>query len=252
MSGSSRVGVAGVFRTGLWRGWKALRANALPGVVLWVVAAAIVAGYFAVEPVTGAMDALGGVKERYGFLYSAASTVVFGAAIPWVVTRWRLGARGQGRASFALLLAVFWAVKGVEIDLLYRVQAWVWGTGNDAATVAAKVATDMLVYMPWWAVPTTVAAYALERHDYSVGRWWRSLDGRWVGREVVPIVVANWAVWVPAVAGIYVLPLALQIPMQNLVLCLWALMLIFMIDEGAETEGDAEDVAGDAASRGAS
>ncbi|MEM1213057.1 MAG: hypothetical protein AAGI68_12265 [Planctomycetota bacterium] len=41
--------------------------------------------------------------------------------------------------------------------------------------------------------------------------------------------IANGMVWVPAVGAVVVidlLPLALQLPIQNLVLCFWSLMLI--------------------------
>jgi hypothetical protein len=42
------------------------------------------------------------------------------------------------------------------------------------------------------------------------------------------MLLANWGVWIPTVAAIYALPVGLQLPMQNLALCLWSLMLAFM------------------------
>jgi hypothetical protein len=60
-----------------------------------------------------------------------------------------------------------------------------------------------------------------------------------VAGEVLPITVANVAVWVPAVVAVYLLPLPLQLPMQNLVLCLWALMLVFMTDPKGASASDA-------------
>jgi hypothetical protein len=38
-------------------------------------------------------------------------------------------------------------------------------------------------------------------------------------------MIANFAVWVPAVAIIYALPTALQLPLQNLVLLFFTLLL---------------------------
>jgi len=47
-------------------------------------------------------------------------------------------------------------------------------------------------------------------------------------RQTVPVLISNWAVWVPAVAMIYAMPPALQLPIQNLVACLWVMMVMFM------------------------
>jgi hypothetical protein len=38
-------------------------------------------------------------------------------------------------------------------------------------------------------------------------------------------LIANMAVWVPAVAVIYALPTPLQLPMQNMVLCFYTLIV---------------------------
>jgi hypothetical protein len=47
----------------------------------------------------------------------------------------------------------------------------------------------------------------------------------WYYRSVLPTMITNIAVWVPAVAIIYALPTALQLPLQNLVLLFFTLLL---------------------------
>lgn len=47
----------------------------------------------------------------------------------------------------------------------------------------------------------------------------------WYARTVLPTLIANFGVWVPAVAIIYALPTPLQLPRQNLVLCFFTLLL---------------------------
>ena len=45
----------------------------------------------------------------------------------------------------------------------------------------------------------------------------------------VPVtLMSTWAVWIPAVTIIYCLPAPLQIPLFNLVLCFWVLVLSFI------------------------
>jgi hypothetical protein len=50
------------------------------------------------------------------------------------------------------------------------------------------------------------------------------------------VVFSNWMVWMPGVSIIYCLPLPLQIPLSNLVLCFWVLLLSFVSksSEGAD------------------
>jgi hypothetical protein len=123
-------------------------------------------------------------------------------------------------------LTVFWAYKGFEIDLWYRLQAHMIGTGHDAGTIALKVVLDQFVYCPIYAVPVTTAVYqAAEafpdwrgvRADIRAPHWYR--------RRVLPVLLANMGIWIPAVAVIYALPTPLQLPLQNIVLCFYTLIV---------------------------
>jgi hypothetical protein len=42
------------------------------------------------------------------------------------------------------------------------------------------------------------------------------------------VTFSQWMVWIPAVSIIYCLPSALQIPLFNLVVCFWVLLLTFV------------------------
>jgi hypothetical protein len=49
----------------------------------------------------------------------------------------------------------------------------------------------------------------------------------------VPTLLATWAVWIPVVAIIYSLPLALQFPLFSLALTFWVLLLTYMTNSFA-------------------
>ena len=51
------------------------------------------------------------------------------------------------------------------------------------------------------------------------------------GQRVLVVVCSTWVVWIPAVAIIYSLPSALQVPLFNLVLCFWCLLMSFISRE---------------------
>ena len=51
---------------------------------------------------------------------------------------------------------------------------------------------------------------------------------RWYARRALPMLLANIGVWLPLVCIIYALPTPLQLPLQNIVLCFFTLMLANM------------------------
>ncbi|MFW5682720.1 MAG: hypothetical protein ACOC1G_06915 [Phycisphaeraceae bacterium] len=92
------------------------------------------------------------------------------------------------------------------------------------------MALDQGVYAPLYAAPSLLLAYRLHDGGYRLRSLGVVASRRWWLDKALPVILANSAVWTPAVAMIYALPLALQLPMQNLVLCFWSLILVFMTD----------------------
>src|SRR4029453_12127273 len=58
--------------------------------------------------------------------------------------------------------------------------------------------------------------------------------------KILPTLLATWAVWIPLMAIIYSLPLALQFPLFGLALTFWVLLLTYMTNRFAgKIEADA-------------
>jgi hypothetical protein len=58
--------------------------------------------------------------------------------------------------------------------------------------------------------------------------------------KIIPTLLATWAVWIPLMAIIYSLPLALQFPLFGLALSFWVLLLTYMTNRFAgKIEADA-------------
>ncbi len=223
-------------------GLASARENALPGVILWIVAVFIVAGYYYLPPVTAALTWLGDLKESAGYRYSAIATAIFGGLIPFL---WRLlHAHTMKRLTPALpatwkvpawqaglFLFFFWGWKGIEIDFLYRMQTVVFGTGNSAAVLVPKVLVDQFVYNPLWAGWTQILAYwwlenAFSKSALTDRALWSS-----IGPRLVTILISTWGVWIPMVSIIYAMPSNLQVPLFNIALCFWGLMLASLTKE---------------------
>jgi hypothetical protein len=201
----------------------------VPGLVLQAASVALVAGYYQVPAVHAALARLSAFREASGVAFSIASTAVFGGLLPFLYVRYG-PARGTGARQYVwpqgLCLTAFWAYKGFEVDLWYRIQAHVFGPGHDVSTIALKALVDQFGYCPAFAVPVTAAVYQAVDAGTDWRTWVADLRSpRWYRRRVLPVLISNLGVWVPAVAVIYALPTPFQLPLQNVVLCFYTLVV---------------------------
>lgn len=193
---------------------------------LWAVGVAILVGYYGWAPSRAVMESVAEVKARWGFAFSAVSTAVAGGLLPVLIQQLMPRLPDRARLRHLPFFVGLWAYKGVETDVFYRLQAWVFGEGPQLSVMAPKLAVDMLIFTPAWGVLSLVVAYAWKDAGFSLRGARRLLGPGWFRERVVPVLISNWAVWFPAVCVVYALPSPLQIPIQNVVLCMWALMLM--------------------------
>ncbi|PTY01150.1 hypothetical protein [Opitutus sp. ER46] len=210
-----------------WRaGLRGARANLAPGLVLQLLALLIVVAYYQHAPSQRAINALAHLHERAGVMFGIVSTGLCGGVIPFLYLRCRRATRDRFTLAGGATLIAFWAYKGLEVDLWYRFLAFVVGSGNEVGTVVTKMALDQFVYCPVFAVPVTVVVYEwIETRFRGTVLLADMRQGQWYRRRVLPVLLSNLGVWVPAVCIIYALPTPLQLPLQNLVLCFFTLLL---------------------------
>jgi hypothetical protein len=229
-----------------WRsGLQGARAHFWPGVALQAVALALVVGYYHLALARAAFTRLMELKLEVGSGFGVITTGLFAGLLPFLYlhsAKYR-GGRAHYTWGQGLGLTAFWAYKGIEIDLFYRLLArWV-GAGHGVATIAEKALIDQFFYCPVFAVPVTVLVYQwVENHfDFQV----LLADMRapqWYRRRVLPVMISNLGVWIPAVAIIYALPTPLELPLQNLVLCFFTLMIAHQTRAQAAERAEALDV----------
>jgi hypothetical protein len=213
-------------KTSLWAdALSALRANLLPGVVLWLIAAVAVLSYYFAAPARPFFEELGRWKAQGGFLYSIAATSLFAGLIPFLFLKALPSTRETTTRSTLIFMVVFWAYRGFEIDALYRFQGWMFGNEASVGTVVAKVAFDLFVYNVIWAANLQLGAYEWKNSGlgWSFFRQWPSRR-HWT-RDLPVALLSTWVVWLPVVSLTYSLPADLQIPLFNLAACFWALVV---------------------------
>ena len=206
----------------------AFRRNLLPCLLLNTVAVLLVISYYRWPAAAGFWQAVGDFKLRWSFAFSFGSTVFAAVLLPTFL-QWVMGTLPEGRRVFRVVsLALFWGFRGMEIDLFYQFQGWLFGHGHDAATLAKKVAMDQFIYSVLWAVPTFVIALRWVDNQGSWQRTREGLDRNFWTRTYPSILFTNWLVWIPAVALIYSLPAPLQFPLFSIVMCFFILVVTLL------------------------
>jgi hypothetical protein len=210
--------------------WRSLRANWITAVGIWLLGASLVFGYYHFGWVAEWGAEIEAIRTRTGILYPIVATAVFGACLP-ILTQFILMKDERKNAVLRLpWLVLYWGYRGVEADYFYHFQAWFWGAQATFPVIAAKVATDMFIYNP---IVTPEAMYLrwVSRRLGELPPETKIFPKGWYRTITMPLLVVTWALWIPAVIFIYMLPTQLQLPMENLILWLWSLMLIFITKE---------------------
>ena len=209
-------------------GLAGMKKNALPGLALWSLALLLILADWAIPSAHSTFQNVGAWKDRLGLAFSATTTAFFGGVVPFLFLKATGRIRRDHWAAELAFYTLFWAYKGVEVDLFYRLQAHLFGNHAVPGTIVRKVLVDQFIYNPVWAAPTSALAFLWKESSFSWSATKSRLGSEFLTFTVPVTLMSTWAVWIPAVAIIYCLPAPLQIPLFNLVLCFWVLVLSFI------------------------
>lgn len=223
---SATAPVSPSLRASWQAGLHGARANVLPGLALQAGALALVLAYYWHPPTRELLGRIEAWRIAAGFASSFLTTAIFGGLLPLVLLWSQPATRNRYDRRQGAALIAFWGYKGIEVDLWYRLMALMFGEGLDWQTITLKSLCDQFIYCPFFAIPVTVLAYewiAARFDGTAVIADIRA--GGWYWRRGLSVLVSSTVVWTPAVFIIYALPTALQLPLQNLVLCFYTLLV---------------------------
>jgi len=232
-NGQSEGDFGRLIRKSLRLGFEAAYESRYAGIALWIFGSALIFSYYWVPVCHDWMNEIGRIKTRSGFAFAAVTTALFGGTVPSVLN-WHLSRRrGEKRPVHIVSNTLFWAIKGVEVDLFYILQAKVFGEQIDVWTVFVKTMVDQFVYVPLLGLLTVVLYFQLRDCHYNFAVFKSQMRHQWIRDRYLPVLISNWLLWIPAIVLIYCMPLALQIPVQNLILCFWVVVLTLMTRQTA-------------------
>ncbi len=211
-------------------GWEAARANAVPAFILQAVMLALLVGYYASPAVAHALDWLAVQRERGGLWFVIGAGIIAGALVPelFVIFFFQQGKLRRENLRNLAFTVPSWAGDAVLVDYMYRLNSHWFGNVVTLPVLLAKLCVDQFGYNPFFAAPVEVLIYEWKNEGFSWASVRRSLTWSNYRDRIVPTLCATWAVWMPLMAIIYALPLALQFPLFSVALTFWVLLLTYM------------------------
>lgn len=204
----------------------AISANLLPGLCLQLFALAIGLSYFYWPASQYTFQYFADLKAEYGVMYAVISTSLFGGLLPFLYMLL------SGKIRFSpfkqlLFYVLIWAFLGAVINWFYGLQVVLFGEGNDWLTIVKKTAFDQFVFSTFLTGPMIALAFLWKDQQFNWQKTKMHFDDL-LKVQIPTTVVTTWIIWIPAVTVIYMMPSNLQIPLFNLVLCFFVLILAIL------------------------
>jgi hypothetical protein len=207
----------------------ALRVNILPGILLQIVMAGMAAAYVWNPTARHGFQQLADLRSQWGLLFSFLGTSVASAVFPELLRLalpkgWTGVTDGHGILSRFLFAIPFWGLIGMQVDLFYRLQYFLFGPSDSVSVIVKKVLVDSLIYCPTLAVPQVVCIFLWRDHGFTFRGFHGHAPGRFYALKILPVLITNWTVWIPLICIIYSLPAPLGVPFFIIAQCFWVMV----------------------------
>jgi hypothetical protein len=204
----------------------AIGANLLPGLCLQLFALTIGLSYFYWPASQQIFQFFADLKAEYGAVYAVISTSIFGGLLPFLYLF------SKGKVPFLpfiqlLFYIIIWAALGGLINAFYGLQILLFGEGTDWLTILKKTSFDQFVFTVFVTSPLIALAFLWKDQQFNWHKTKMYFDDL-IKVQIPTTIVTTWIIWIPAVSLIYMMPSNLQIPLFNLVLCFFVLILAIL------------------------
>jgi len=215
--GSIRIGVMAAKKT------------VKPALFIWLMMTGIAGLYYLVPGSHGLFNGLVTVQKWMGVLFPS---IGMGLSVGLIVEgvkvlaskekRWTKANTGNALFNFAVF-----GIMGVTQYYRYAFQEEFFGTGTSWRVLVPKVMFDQFVWTVIFANPYQGILYLWKSNGFSwkaVGRQLFPFKAFW-GKQMLPVLISNWAFWIPMAAIVYSFPSELQVPLAILAVTMWVMLL---------------------------
>lgn len=225
---SSSAVLRDVIIASLKKGGQAAREIAIPAALIQSVMLVLALSYFFYPPAMVVFQQFVDMKNLVGGSFSFLSMgliAVFAEVVRRSGTRDWAGffpAAGFGFFVFGLL--------GIATDAFYAGQSVVWGGLSPTGQIVAKVLADQFLWTVLFASPYQTLLYVFKDCGFRPQAFVQRITPFRIFyvREMLAVLITNWAFWIPTAAILYSLPLELQLVISRLAIIIWVLLLSAM------------------------
>jgi len=199
---------------------------AIPAMVVQALMLALALSYFFVPASLVVFKAIVTVRNDMGLCFSFLSL----GAIAILAESLRPRGGDGKKTSFWISAGYAFFVMGflgIFTDLFYMLQDSMWSRLSPTAKIVAKVMTDQFVYTVLFANPYQTFLYVFKDCSFESRSFFERITPfkNFYVREMLAVLITNWAFWIPTTAILYSLPLDLQFIMSRLAVTIWVLLL---------------------------
>lgn len=218
-----------MFGSSIRIGMVAARNTFKPAIAVWALMIGIASLYFMVPQSHALFDRLVAIQKQTGVLFP---TIGMGLSVGILVELVRVATSANRRwtrentINAAFNFVVF-GIMGLTQHFRYAYQnEWI-GSGNSPRELISKVVFDQFVWTVIFANPYQAICYLWKNHHFS----WRAVREEMLpvrtfwGTRMLPVLISNWAFWIPMNFIIYAFPAELQIPFAILAVTIWVMLL---------------------------
>lgn len=200
-----------------------------PALLVWAVMAAIAALYYLVPASHVGFGWLVAIQKSMGIWFPSLgmglSVGIIVEAVKVLSSKSRRWTR-ENSITALFNFAVF-GIMGLTQHYRYAFQNDVFGSGHSFQELASKVAFDQFIWTVIFANPYQAVCYLWKNNSFS----WRAVHRHmfpfrsfW-GTQMLPVLITNWAFWIPMAFIIYYFPSDLQLPLSILAVTTWVMLL---------------------------
>ena len=204
-------------------GWESVKANVVPMIVLWLLAAGTVLAYYFIPGMALAMEPLREWQERLGWFAAFLSCAFFCGVLPYAVYLCKGRSVLKRPLLTAVLQALFVGVCGVVCNWFFGLQTSWFGSGHDLPTLILKTAVDQFAWTVFVMAPVTSLFYAFVGRCVERSR--EALSFRvYLRSDYLPNLITGWCIWIPVIFAVYAFPLSLQIQVLGFISASWVII----------------------------
>ena len=209
-------------------GLEAAKLNRIPMLVLWTVSFALVVAYYMVPAVASGLEPVARWQRESGWIAAFLNRVVFCGVIPGMFVLCVKALRPAHPVAVIVVQTLWSGLCGIVSDCMFSLNARLFGTGVDFLTLCVKTAVCQFVWTPLFFAPLGAIVYFWIGRDFSFRRFRNEMPRRLWRGLVLPNLLVNWVIWIPAMVAINALPTPLQVQLSGLVSSLFSLMLLVL------------------------